>query len=99
MKKMFYLFSVMVCLSACSKTPLEKLQSEKIYSDMTEKYWLNIFNEKSNPLWHQAVEYCIGHGDKPNCNPVNKIYMCGGDCLKKAPPMGNASEAIHFEAR
>ncbi len=98
MKKFLALIPVIFFLSACSKTPMEKLQSNNVYPDMTEKFWIAQFNlRKQKPLWHEAAEYCMGHSDKPNCDPVNKVFMCSGDCLKKAPPIGHSGESIHLE--
>lgn len=63
------LVSSVIILTACSKSPLEKLKSDRVYPDMTRAYWSN--QETAHPeLWKQAREYCVDNSNKPNCSSV-----------------------------
>ena len=98
MMKLLLVLCAATLLTACSKTPMEKLQSDTPYPDLNEKFWITQFNDREkNPLWREALGYCMENGYKPNCAPVGKVFMCGGDCLRKAPPIGHSGESVHFE--
>jgi hypothetical protein len=96
MRKIIILISMVCLLSACSKSPMDKLQSDHIYEELNHQFWMDQFTQRV-PLWHEAASYCMNHSEKPNCEPVNKIFMCGGECNKKIPLMGHSSESVHFD--
>jgi hypothetical protein len=78
-------FGAVLLLAGCSKSPMDELKSDHVYSDIDHKFWMEQFNQKTK-LWGQAFEYCTYEGgNKPNCDVVTKIALCDGSCDKPMP--------------
>ncbi|MDX2165041.1 MAG: hypothetical protein SFW07_06470 [Gammaproteobacteria bacterium] len=72
----FFLFLMVMLLASCSKTPMQKLESSTVYSDMSQTFWVKQYDQKTQ-LWSEAVEYCMNNSDKPNCDAVSRVWMLG----------------------
>jgi hypothetical protein len=75
MKKIPLLMLAMaILLSACSeKTPMEKLESDTFYPDLTKSFWSDELTKKTD-LWHEALPYCKAHLAKVNCVRLMHVY-------------------------
>jgi hypothetical protein len=88
--------SVILCgvlLSGCApKTPMEKLQDEVVYSDLTQAFWAQE-RQAQTPLWKEAKVYCQQNARKPNCPIVlNQIFFEGST---NVPKYGTSGSSIH----
>lgn len=99
-KKMILGFIVisMVGLAGCAqKTPLQKLQSDERYDDMTPAFWAHQ-QENKTPLWADAVDYCKNNSGKPNCASVMQVYVISNGSIKVSAygTSGNTLSAPNF---
>lgn len=83
-----------MCLAGCSKSPLQKLASNNIESDINGEFWTKEQKIKS-PLWSKALTYCQQNREKPNCGIVIEIqrFSHGNTELKPYGNSGNYLEA------
>jgi hypothetical protein len=88
-----FLIAGVVFLSACNKTPIEKLASNELYPDLSS-IWGNEFKNKTT-LWSEAVTYCKKNMHKPNCGSVITLYMIGNGSTE-APPILTSMPAIRM---
>ncbi len=59
-----------ILLTGCAqKTPMQILQSDTAYPDLTEQFWAHQRVTKQ-PLWKEAKAYCLQNMNKVNCVPV-----------------------------
>lgn len=60
-------------LTACSETPMEKLQKDFIEPSISQSFWNKEVNENSK-LWQEALSYCKAHPRKVNCLAVRRVW-------------------------
>ena len=77
--KKIVVFAVLVILCGCDNSPMGKLQSDKLDSQLG-KTW-STEREKNTDLWQQAIVYCnakgsfLSYNKKPNCKAVIDEYL------------------------
>jgi hypothetical protein len=75
MKNLFILIMTLgLFLTACDKSPMQKLESDTVYSDMNTAFWSDQ-HHADTALWKDAVAYCKAHEKKPNCLPIFNILL------------------------
>ena len=94
---MRYLISLIMLLSlglsGCSKSPLEKLASNKVYLELNNTFWASEHEHKSK-LWQDALSYCKGkQNQKPNCMPVVMEYAITNGSTT-APAIGHSGNEV-----
>lgn len=87
------IFISILLLSACSKTPLQKLASDHLYPDLNSAYWAKEQSNKTS-LWTEAVAYCQQNKEKPNCSAVMEVYVITNGSTE-APAIGHSGHPIH----
>ena len=88
---------VSVLLTGCAqKTPLQKLQSDSAYPDLTEQFWAHQRVTKQ-PLWKEAKAYCLQNTNKINCVPVNRqMFFDGSTTVPKYGSSGHYLTVPNF---
>jgi hypothetical protein len=71
-------------LAGCSKSPMDKLASDTIYSDMNNTFW-GKEQDNHTQLWEQALTYCKQNNQKPNCQPVLLVSTINNGNTKLIP--------------
>lgn len=61
-------------ITACSKTPMQWLESNTRASHLTTVFWTKEL-EENTPLWQEALHYCEHHLEKVNCGAVNDAML------------------------
>ncbi len=82
-------------LSGCNGNPINNLKSDSDNNGRDYKYWDQQY-KANTPIWHQAVQYCLPHADKSNCQIVLHLAAFG-DGSYKPPKIGESGESIHLE--
>lgn len=78
MKKIIF-FCLLVILSGCNNSPMDKLKSDKKDAELG-KIW-SAERQKNSELWKQAAAYCnvtgsfLSYNKKPNCSAVIDEYL------------------------
>lgn len=72
--KIFTVTAAMLLLSACAKSPTEKLRSSELYADLNPAFWAKE-HEAKTPLWEEGTTYCQDHSEKPNCAALMQVFM------------------------
>ena len=93
-KLILSVFCVSILISGCGKNPIEKLQSDTAYNDLTERFWANERLDKT-PLWKQAKTYCSegnNYRDKINCVPV--VRQIPFDGSTEVPKYGSSGHYL-----
>lgn len=85
---------MLVLLSACSQSPLQKLKSDTRYDDMNPAFWAKE-QAQHTPLWQEATNYCEKHTEKPNCAPVMQVLVISNSSIT-APAIGDSGQSIHL---
>jgi hypothetical protein len=85
-------------LVGCEKTPMQKLQANKLYDDMNRAFWAKQHTNKT-PLWKEGVAYCRKNEEKPNCWGVMQVFMItnGQTEMPKYGTSGNYLEVPEFK--
>lgn len=92
MIRLIFVFIFSLVLAGCEKTPMQKLASDQVYSDMNNAFWAKE-QEKKTQLWEQAVEYCKQNSEKPNCQPVNQVLVITNGTTT-APAIGHSGNSL-----
>ena len=95
MKKylMLGLFTLLLLTGCGQQSDLDKLKSDDVfYVGMNSAYWGKIQN-KNSALWHEAVNYCQAHQEKPNCGPVMQTYILSNGSTT-APAIGHSGNSL-----
>jgi hypothetical protein len=60
-------------LTACSETPMEKLQKDFIEPSISQPFWAKEVKDNSD-LWKEALSYCRANPRKVNCVPLRRAW-------------------------
>lgn len=72
-KAMILLIAILL-LSACEKSPMDKLKSNELHADLNPAFWSKQHQTKT-PLWAEGTTYCRGHAEKPNCGALMQVFI------------------------
>lgn len=75
MKKLMVVVPIAIALllSACGKSPMEKLQSDILYPDLSIAFWTSEVKANSE-LWKEALPYCKANVKKVNCVSLRRAW-------------------------
>jgi hypothetical protein len=79
-------------LAGCSKSPLQKLASDVVYTDMDNAFWSNQ-QEQKTALWSDAVSYCKQNANKPNCGAVMGVFALSNSSIE-VPDYGTSGHVL-----
>lgn len=93
MKKLIIFILISVGLSGCGEqTPMQKLESDIRYYDMNNVFW-GKEHDANTKLWNEALQYCKGKNEKPNCAPVMEMFVISNGSTK-VPAYGTSGNAL-----
>lgn len=79
-------------LTACSETPMEKLQKDVLEPSIAQPFWSKEVKENSD-LWKEALPYCRANPRKVNCVFVRRAW--GAYNQSKMIQAGSTKEVVY----